>query len=242
MRRLVAVVLFALALQLPAAAQPFSPDQKKAIEEIVRAYLLKNPEIIREAVEALQAKEQQSAEERRVEALARLKDELAFDPGSPVLGNPSGDVTVVEFFDYRCPYCKRTAPVIDQLVKEDGRIRRVMKEFPILGPESLFASRVALAARAQDKYEPMHRLLIAAKGALDQETVMKLAKEAGLDMAQLKRDLNSAAIDEALKKNRDLAGQLEITGTPAFIIGKEFVPGAAELDTFKTIVARARKG
>ena len=242
MRRLVAAVLFALALHLPAAAQPFSPDQKKAIEEIVRAYLLKNPEIIREAVEALQAKEQQSAEERRVEALARLKDELAFDPGSPVLGNPSGDVTVVEFFDYRCPYCKRTAPVIDQLVKEDGRIRRVMKEFPILGPESLFASRVALAARAQDKYEPMHRLLIAAKGALDQETVMKLAKEAGLDMAQLKRDLNSAAIDEALKKNRDLAGQLEITGTPAFIIGKEFVPGAAELDTFKTIVARARKG
>lgn len=242
MRRLVAAVLFALALQLPAAAQPFSPDQKKAIEEIVRAYILKNPEIIREAVEALQAKEQQSAEERRVEALARLKDELAFDPGSPVLGNPTGDVTVVEFFDYRCPYCKRTAPVIDQLVKEDGRIRRVMKEFPILGPESLFASRVALAAKAQDKYEPMHRLLIAAKGALDQETVMKLAKEAGLDMAQLKRDLNSAAIDEALKKNRDLAGQLEITGTPAFIIGKEFVPGAAELETFKTIVARARKG
>jgi len=242
MRRLVAAVLLALAVQLPAAAQPFSSDQKKAIEEIVRAYILKNPEIIREAVEALQAKEQQSAEERRVEALARLKDELAFDPGSPVLGNPAGDVTVVEFFDYRCPYCKRTAPVIDQLVKDDGRIRRVMKEFPILGPESLFASRVALAAKAQGKYEQVHRLLIAAKGALDQETVMKLAKEAGLDMAQLKRDLSSAAIDEALKKNRDLAGQLEITGTPAFIIGKEFVPGAAELDTFKTIVARARKG
>ncbi len=242
MRRLVAAVLLALAFQFPAAAQTFSPDQKKAIEEMVRAYILKNPEIIREAVEALQAKEQQSAEERRVEALVRLKDELAFDPGSPVLGNSAGDVTVVEFFDYRCPYCKRTAPVVDQLVKEDGRIRRVMKEFPILGPESLFASKVALAAKAQDKYEPMHRLLIAAKGALDQETVLKLAKEAGLDMARLKRDINDPAIDEALKKNRDLASQLEITGTPAFIIGKEFVPGAAELDTFKTIVARARKG
>ncbi len=242
MRRLVAAALLALAFQFPVAAQTFSPDQKKAIEEIVRAYILKNPEIIREAVEALQAKEQQSAEERRIEALIRLKDELAFDPGSPVLGNPTGDVTVVEFFDYRCPYCKRTAPVVDQLVKEDGRIRRVMKEFPILGPESLFASKVALAAKAQDKYEPMHRLLIAAKGALDQETVMKLAKEAGLDMARLKRDISDPAIDEALKKNRELAGQLEITGTPAFIIGKEFVPGAAELDTFKTIVARARKG
>ena len=172
----------------------------------------------------------------------KAKDELAFDPGSPVLGNPTGDVTVVEFFDYRCPYCKRTAPVIDQLVKEDGRIRRVMKEFPILGPESLFASRVALAAKAQGKYEPLHRLLIGAKGALDQDTVMKFAKEAGLDMDRLKRDINAPAIDEILKKNRELAGQLEITGTPAFIIGKEFVPGAAELDTFKTIIARARKG
>ncbi len=241
MRRLVAAVLLVLAFQLPAAAQSFSPDQKTAIEDLVRAYSLKNPEIIREAVEALQAKEQQSAEERRGEAMAKLKDELAFDPTSPVLGNPSGDVTVVEFFDYRCPYCKRAAPVVDQLVKEDGRIRRVMKEFPILGPESLFASRVALAAKVQGKYEPMHRLLIAAKGALDQDTVMRLAKEAGLDMPQLKRDMNSAAIDEVLKKNRDLAGQLEITGTPAFIIGKEFVPGAAELDTLKMIVARTRK-
>lgn len=242
MRRLVAALLLVLAFQLPAAAQSFSPDQKKAIEDLVRAYILKNPEIIREAVEALQAKEQQSAEERRSEALVRLKDELAFDPTSPVLGNSTGDVTVVEFFDYRCPYCKRTAPVVDQLVKDDGRIRRVMKEFPILGPESLFASRVALAAKAQDKYEPMHRALINAKGALDQDTVMKLAKEVGLDMPRLKRDLNDPAIDEALKKTRDLAGQLEITGTPAFIIGKEFVPGAADLDTFKTIVARARKG
>ena len=101
------------------------------------AYILKNPEIIREAVEALQAKEQQSTEERRIEAMAKLKDELNADPSSPVLGNPAGDITVVEFFDYRCPYCKRAAPVIEQLIKEDGRIRRVMKEFPILGPDWL---------------------------------------------------------------------------------------------------------
>ena len=242
MRRLAAALLLVLAFQLPAVAQGFSPDQKKAIEDIVRAYILKNPEIIREAVEALQAKEQQSAEERRVEAIAKLKDELVSDPTSPVLGNPSGDVTVVEFFDYRCPYCKPTAPVVDQLVKEDGRIRRVMKEFPILGPESLFASRVALAAKAQGKYEALHRLLIGAKGALDQDTVMKFAEKAGADMERLKRDMHAPVIDEVLKKNRDLAGALEITGTPAFIIGNEFVPGAAELDTFKAIVARARKG
>lgn len=242
MRRLAAAILLVLASHLPAAAQSFSADQKKAIEDIVRTYILKNPEIIREAVEALQAKEQQSAEERRIESMAKLKDELTSDPTSPVLGNPAGDVTVVEFFDYRCPYCKRAAPVVEQLVKEDGRIRRVMKEFPILGPESLFASRVALAAHAQGKYEAIHRLLISSRGALDQETVMRLAKEAGLDLVQLKRDLNSPLIDETLKKNRDLAGQIEITGTPAFIIGKEFVPGAVELDALRTIVARARKG
>ena len=133
MRRVVIAVLLVLAASLPAASQGFAPDQKKAIEEIVRAYILKNPEIIREAVEALQAKEQQSADERRAESMAKLKDELISDPSSPVLGNPQGDVTVVEFFDYRCPYCKRTAPVVDQLVKDDGQIRRVMKEFPILG-------------------------------------------------------------------------------------------------------------
>jgi protein-disulfide isomerase len=241
-RALAALFLLAFALHLPAAAQTFAPDQKKAIEDIVRAYILKNPEIIREAVEALQAKEQQSTEERRIEAMAKLKSELVSDATSPVLGNPAGDVTVVEFFDYRCPYCKRTDPVVDQLVKEDGRIRRVMKEFPILGPESLFASRVALAARTPGQYEAVHKLLINAKGALDQDTVMKLAKESGVDMDQLKRDLKSPAIDEALKRNRDLAGALEITGTPAFIIGTEFVPGAADLDTLKAIVARARKG
>lgn len=242
MRRLVAAVLFALALQLPAAAQPFSPDQKKAIEEIVRAYILKNPEIIREAVEALQAKEQQSAEERRVEALARLKDELAFDPGSPVLGNPTGDVTVVEFFDYRCPYCKRMAEVITELIKEDGNIRHVMKELPIFGPESVYASRAALAAVSQGKYESLYRLLIGARGALDRDTVMKLARKAGLDLGKLARDMESPQVEAALSRNRDLAATLEVAGTPTFIVGRRFVPGAINLDEFKAIVARARKG
>ena len=242
MRRLLAIAVVLLSAAAPALAQPFSAEQKQAIEEMVRAYILKNPEIIRDAVEALQAKEQQSAAERRQQAMAQLKDELLSDPNAPVLGNPTGDVTVVEFFDYRCPYCKRSDPIVRQLVKEDGRIRRVMKEFPILGPESVFASRAALAAHAQDKSQPLHRALMGAKGALDSETVLKLAKEAGLDMERLKRDMHAPAIDQALKRNRDLAGMLEITGTPAFIIGGEFVPGAAELDTFKAIVARARKG
>jgi protein-disulfide isomerase len=241
MRRLLVLALLVAVAGVPAFAQSFSADQKQAIEEM-RAYILKNPEIIRDAVEALQAKEQQSADARRSQAMTQLMDELQNDPTSPVLGNPSGDVSIVEFFDYRCPYCKRTDPVVEQLVKEDGRIRRVMKEFPILGPESLYASRVALAARNQGKYEPVQKALIGAKGALDKETVLKIAKDAGVDLERLKRDIHDPAIEQALKKNRDLAGALEITGTPAFVIGREFVPGAADLDTFKAIVARARKG
>jgi len=241
MRRIL-LVLFALTFALPAAAQSFSPEQTKAIEEMVRAYILKNPEIIREAVEALQAKEQQSADERRMATAAQLKDQLLNDPAAPVLGNPAGDVTLVEFFDYRCPYCKKAAPVVEQLLKEDGKIRRVMKEFPILGPESVFASRAALAAKMQDRYEPFHKAMIGAKGALDQDMVFRLAKEAGVDVARMKRDMNAPEVEDALRRNRELASALEITGTPAFIIGNDFVPGAAELETFKTLVARARKG
>lgn len=241
MRRIL-LVLLALTFALPAAAQTFSPDQTKAIEEMVRAYILKNPEIIREAVEALQAKEQQSADERRMATAAQLRDQLLNDPAAPVLGNPAGDVTLVEFFDYRCPYCKKAAPVVEQLLKEDGKIRRVMKEFPILGPESVFASRAALAAKMQDRYEPFHKALIGAKGALDQDMVFRLAKEAGVDVARMKRDMNAPEVEDALRRNRELASALEITGTPAFIIGNDFVPGAAELETFKTLVARARKG
>jgi protein-disulfide isomerase len=241
MRRIL-LVLFALTSALPATAQSFSPEQTKAIEEMVRAYILKNPEIIREAVEALQAKEQQSADERRMATAAQLKDQLLNDPAAPVLGNPAGDVTLVEFFDYRCPYCKKAAPVVEQLLKEDGKIRRVMKEFPILGPESVFASRAALAAKMQDRYEPFHKAMIGAKGALDQDMVFRLAKEAGVDVARMKRDMNAPEVEDALRRNRELASALEITGTPAFIIGNDFVPGAAELETFKTLVARARKG
>jgi protein-disulfide isomerase len=241
MRRIL-LVLVAAILAFPAMAQTFSQEQAKAIEEMVRAYILKNPEIIREAVEALQAKEQLSADERRMATAAQLKDQLLNDPAAPVLGNPAGDVTLVEFFDYRCPYCKKASPVVDQLLKEDGKIRRVMKEFPILGPESVFAARAALAARMQDRYEALHKALIGAKGALDQDMVFRLAKEAGVDVARMKRDMNAPEVEDALRRNRELAAALEITGTPAFIIGNDFVPGAAELETFRTLVARARKG
>jgi protein-disulfide isomerase len=226
---------------LPVAAQPFSADQRKAIEGIVRGYILGSPEIIREAAEALQAKEQLSIDDRRERAIAQFADDLISDPLSPVLGNPHGDVTIVEFFDYRCPYCKRMAEVITELIKEDGNIRHVMKELPIFGPESVYASRAALAAISQGKYESLYRLLIGARGALDRDTVMKLARKADVDLKQLARDMESPKIDDALGRTRDLAAALEVAGTPTFIIGREFVPGAVSLEQLRTLVALSRR-
>jgi protein-disulfide isomerase len=159
-----------------------------------------------------------------------------------VLGNRNGDVTVVEFFDYRCPYCKRAAPVLDEVIKADGRVRRVMKEFPILGPDSVIASRAALAARAQGKYEELHRALIGARGQLDESAVMAAAKGVGLDLDRLRRDMRSTEIDGIIRRNRELAESLEITGTPAFVIGDAFLPGAADAATFRSLIQKARGG
>lgn len=241
MCRIGAVILLLLTFTLPTAAQTFSADQVKAIEEIVRSYILGSPELIREAVEVLQAKEQPSVEVRREEAMVRFAHELMFDPSSPVLGNPNGDVTIVEFFDYRCPYCKRMAEVVGALIKSDGHIRHVMKELPIFGPESVFASRAALAAAVQGKYEALHRLLMGARNSLDRDTVLKLARKADVDLEQLERDMGSPKIYDALGRIRDLAAALEVAGTPTFIIGREFVPGAISPEQLRSLVALARK-
>lgn len=241
MRRIGAVILILLTFTLSAAAQTFSADQVKAIEEIVRDYLLGTPEIIREAIETLQAKEQQSVEVRRQQAMVRFAHELMFDSSSPVLGNPNGNVTIVEFFDYRCPYCKRMAEVVGALIKSDGHIRHVMKELPIFGPESVFAARAALAAAVQGKYEALHRLLMGARSSLDRDTVLKIARNADVNLEQLARDMESPKIDDALGRTRDLAAALEVAGTPTFIVGREFVPGAISLEQLRSLVALSRK-
>jgi len=234
----------ALLAASPAGASEMSvsPD-RQAIEQIIHDYLMAHPEVVVESLKAgdARAKEQAAAETRA--QIAKHQDELVRDPKSPVGGNPAGDVTIVEFFDYRCPYCKQVEPTLEQLLKEDGRVRVVYKEFPILGPESMIATRVSLAALKQSpqKYARLHAALMSAKGELSQDSILKAAEAAGLDVARIKTDMNGPEVDALIKRNYDLAETLNIRGTPAFIIGNELTPGAVDLPIFKKMVADARK-
>jgi protein-disulfide isomerase len=231
----------ALLPQHPASAADFTPDQRKAIESIIREYLTKNPEVMLDALEAAKEKLSKEAHDKAGANLAARRQELFEDPASPVAGNPKGDVSLVEFFDYRCPYCKQVEPSLEALLKEDRQLRLVYKEMPVLGQASTIAARAALAARAQGKYDEFHRALMTAKGQIDEAVVYKVAGSVGLDVERLKKDMATPEVDKAIKANLDLADALDIRGTPGFVIGDEIVPGAVDLNTLKQLIAAARK-
>ncbi len=244
---LAAIVLAGLsclaAFAPPAVAAEPTPEQRQQIEQVIRDYLTKNPEVLIEALQAAEQKVKEQQEERARAAVAARRDELINDPAAPVGGNPKGDVTIVEFFDYRCPYCKQVEPTLAALLKEDAKLRIVYKEFPILGPESVIASRVALAALKQGpgRYERFHSAMMNAKGQITEEVVLKVAADAGLDMAKIKSDMTAPEIEAVIKRNYALAEALNVRGTPAFIIGDTIAPGAIDLDTLRKMVADARK-
>ena len=238
---LIALALLASADLVPARAQQAPALTREQVEQIVREYLLKNPEIIVEAIEALEARQKQATQAGQRDAVATNQEQLFRDPDAPVLGNPAGDVTLVEFFDYRCPYCKQVAPSLAQLLKEDGNLKLVLKEFPILGPDSVVAARAALAAHAQGKYAAMHTALLRHRGAFDDAVIARIAADAGLDTARLKADMAKPEIEAMIDRNKSLARALALTGTPAFIVGEHVVPGAVDLDSLRLLVADARK-
>lgn len=226
---------------LATAQEPAAPLSREAVEAIIREYLLKNPELIVESVRALQQRQQAQEQERVTGALAARQAELHQDADSPVAGNPQGDVTVVQFFDYRCGYCKNVAPALRQLLEQDGNVRLVYKEFPILGPDSVIASRAALAARAQGQYVAFHNALMAANGGpLTLAEVLRIARQVKLDTARLQADMEAPEIRALLQRNLALAQELGIRGTPAFVVGADLVPGAMDLAALKELVARAR--
>jgi len=236
-----ALSLIAIAA-LPVAAADFTPDQKKAIDGIVHDYLLNNPDALIEALRKAETKLDSDAQDKAAKALGERRREIYDDPLSPVGGNPQGDVTIVEFFDYRCPYCKEVQPSLDKLLGEDRKLRFVFKEMPVLGPASVTAAHAALAARKQGKYDAFHQAMMATRGQIADDTVFHVAGSVGLDVERLKQDMAAPEIEKALKANLKLAEALGIKGTPGFVIGDRIVPGAVDLEGLSDYVAEARNG
>lgn len=243
MRRLLAPALSVLMLAqgaAPVLAAGFDDQQKQEIQGIVKDYLVQHPEVILEAIQALQARQDAERADEAKGKIADLRDKLLRDSRDQVIGNPKGDVTLVEFFDYRCGYCKQAQPIVMELIKADPKLRVVLKEFPILGPDSLVASRAALASVAQGKYAAFHEALIGSRGALPDDKIMEIAKTVGIDTDKLKADMSSPAIAAQIADAHSLAEKLAINGTPSFIIGDQLIPGAIDLEALKKLVSDAR--
>jgi protein-disulfide isomerase len=237
----------AFATALAAAAPPhaladMTASQREAIEAVIHDYLMHNPDVLIEALRQAEDKLNHEADAKAATVLGDRRGEIFDDPATPVGGNPRGDVTIVEFFDYRCPYCKQVLPSLQTLLKEDRNLRFIYKEMPVLGPTSVVAAHAALAAQRQGKYEAFHTAMMATKGQITDDTVYKVAAAAGLDVDRLKQDMAAPEIEHAIKANLALADALNIRGTPGFIIGDHIVPGALDLGTLKSMVADARKG
>jgi protein-disulfide isomerase len=210
------------------AATPKLSEQQ--IETIVHNYLLKNPGIIREAIVELQRQDAAQAKLTAEQAVQALGPQLFAAAESPVGGNPNGDVTVIEFFDYHCGYCKRVAPDVQALIASDPNIRLVYKELPILGPDS---------AAKQGQYQGFHDALFAS-ASLQEPVILELAAKAGLDVARLRSDMSSAVVSAELEANVNMSTPLGINGTPGFIIGNQVVPGAVDLAGLRQLVSAAR--
>ena len=242
-RQLLATSLCAVGLSLavaaPVSAEDFSQDE---IEQIIYNYLMENPEVILQAVQALQDRQDAATAARQTEQLVALRDDLINGPSTMVVGNPDGDVTLVEFFDYRCGYCKRVAPSVMTLVEEDPNLRFAMMEFPILGEESVYAARAALAAAEQDMYWEMHTALIDFRGSYTEDSIRAIGADIGLDADQLIADMQNPEIDAIINRNYELAEALGINGTPAFIVGEILVPGAISLEALQELIAEERQG
>lgn len=231
-----------LALASPSpAAEPLTPDQKAAVEKIIHDYFLQHPDFMIEVLQAAEAKLKADKADDAKQAIVARRDELLHDASAPVGGNPEGNVTIVEFFDYRCPYCKEVEPSLEALIRQDPKLRIVYKEFPVLGEASVYATRMALAARAQGKYQQFHDAMMATKGEINAEVIQRVAKSVGVDVEKAKAAMTAPAIDALIKRNYALADALDINGTPAFIVGDTLVPGATDIARLRELVAAARK-
>ena len=248
MRRQALPAALAAALATAPAAGPgptfaqggFTEAQRAEIVGILRDALRSDPSILREALEKLEAAEQRDREGAARAAIAVHAEALFRDPADPSKGNPQGAVTVVEFFDPRCGYCKRMRPVVEELLRRQRDVRWVMKDLPILGPSSVLASRALLAAQRQGRYAELHDAVLRLREEPAEPVLRREAERAGLDWARLKRDMEDPAVQRRIEANTRLAQALGIQGTPAMVVGETLVPGAVDLAALERQVAEAR--
>ncbi len=229
----------------PAAGQDeaspgLTPDEAANVREIVREMLRAQPEIVIEAIREFQTRQEAQERELRRQAIAELGSDLHADPDSPSYGNEQGDVVIVEFFDYRCGFCRRMTEPLFEVVDADAHVRWVFKEFPVLGAESELAARAALAARKQGKYVEFHRVLMTGPSTFNEAILTQLARSVGMDPLQLRKDMEDPAIDEALRRNLRLAELIGIRGTPAFVINDQFYGGAMSAENLVQAIQLAR--
>jgi protein-disulfide isomerase len=239
LRSFLALIAVCMA-SIAAFATDFTPGQKDEIGAVVREYLLKNPELIREVLQELERKET-AAEGERLKGSLKDNAEAVFRSSFDlVAGNPKGNVTMVEFFDYNCGYCKRAFPDVMKMIEQDKELKLVLKEFPILGPGSLAAAKAALASRNQGKYWEFHLAMLGHEGHIEPDTVVEIAKAVGLNTDKLKTDMESEEIAAALAQNMALAQKLGIQGTPAFIVDETLIPGAIGYEGLLASVQQVR--
>ena len=249
--RLFAAALLALLVALPAAAparaQSFNPEQRGEIERIIKEYLLSHPELMQDVMSELEKRQAVAEAEKHRDAVKRHSATIFSSPRQVTLGNPQGDVTVVEFFDYNCGYCKRALADMLDLMKSDGKVKYVLKEFPVLGEGSVQAAQVAAAVRMQDKtggkkYLEFHQKLLTGRGQVDKARALAVAKEIGMDVARIEKDIAGDEVKATLEESFKLAEALGLNGTPSYVVGNDVVVGAVGLNTLKEKVNSARCG
>ena len=229
-----------LVLAGPLAAEPFTEAQREEIVRILRDALARDPTILRDAITAMQADDERREAAARAEAIRAERAALLRDPADPVRGNPAGDVTIVEFFDVRCSFCRRLHPDLEALIAADPGVRIVMKDLPILGPQSVWASRALLAAHRQGGYARLQDALLRLRGEPTEAAIQAEARRIGLDWPRLRRDMEDPAIMARIEANIALAQRLAISGTPALVIGDTLVPGWVDRRTLAALVASQR--
>lgn len=239
MLRAASVALIAALSISPVSAQNLTPEE---VKKLALEAILENPQIVMDAVAILREREAEETAKGAAQALVEFRETLENDPNAPVMGNPDGDVTLVEFFDYNCPYCRRAGTAVQALIEADPNLRVVYREWPILGPESVTATRASLAARKQGKYEEFHWALMGMDGRINENAVMRVASSLGMDVDQLKADMQLPEIDAHIATSMEISRGLGFSGTPSFVIGDTTVPGFVEQSELARLVEEVRNG